>query len=324
MLGIETTDGIRLSGTDLYFDSLKKVPLSFVSNANKDSLPSHKKIIATPETIKLLGSKIKNSVILSCPYNQPFTLGKAKIELIPSGYILGASQMVVEEEGKRLIYTGDFKLRYSRTAEYIELRRCDILVMKCIYGLPKFNFPETEDVMDSILNFIRETLFDGKTPVIIVDQIGKAQDLISFLGNRSFDLSIHPSIVKYLKLYEEIGINIPDYENLKRKNLKNKVIIIPPYFRGADQIENIKSKKVCVVMGWSMDNGAFVRSTFKADIAFPLSNHAGYDELLQYVDIAKPKEIYLVEGFNIEFARTLNKYGYKAIPLKTPTQLPLF
>lgn len=324
MQGIDTTDGIRLSGTDLYFDSEKKVPLSFISNANVNSLPNHKKIIATPETIKLLGNKIKNSVVLSCPYNKPFTLGKAQIELIPSGYILGGSQIVVEEDGKRLVYTGDFKLRYSKTAEYIEMRRCDTLVMKCIYGLPKFSFPETEVVMESILDFIRETLSAGKIPIVVVDKMGKAQDLITYLGDRSFDMCLHPTIVKVLKLYEELGVKFPYYENLKRKNLKNKVVIIPPYFRGSNFIENIQNKKVCVVMGWSMDNGAFVRSAFKADVAFPLSNHAGYEELLQYVDVAKPKEIFLVDGFSIEFARTLNKYGYNAKPLKSPTQLNLF
>lgn len=324
MQGIDSTDGIRIKGTELYFDSVKKVPLSFVSNANIDNLPNHKKLVATPETIKLLGSKIRDSVVLSCPYNKPFTLGKSQIELIPSGYMLGSSQIVVEDDGRRIIYTGDFKLRYSKTSEYIEMRRCDVLIMKCIYGIPKFSFPDPELVMESILDFTRETLSAAKTPVIVVDKMGKTQDLITYLGDRSFDISLHPSIIRVIKLYEELGIKFPAYEHLKRKNLKNRVVIIPPYFRGSSIIENIPNKRVCVVMGWSMDNGAFVRSAFKAEVAFPLSNHAGYDELLQYVEIAKPKEILLIDGFCVEFARTLKKYGFNAKPLKSPTQLNLF
>ena len=84
-------NGILLKGTDLWFDAKKKVNLSFISNANIPSLPQHDRIIATPETLKLIEAKTPDSIALSCPYNRPFSLGNIKdrthtLGLFPRGF----------------------------------------------------------------------------------------------------------------------------------------------------------------------------------------------------------------------------------------------
>ena len=43
MLEISSSSEINLSGTDIYFDSKRAVPLSFVSSANINKLPEAKK-----------------------------------------------------------------------------------------------------------------------------------------------------------------------------------------------------------------------------------------------------------------------------------------
>ena len=192
MLEINSSSEIKLSGTDIYFDSKRAVPLSFVSSANIDRLPKSTKIIATPQTVKLLGGKIKGSAVLSSPYGKPFTLGSYSIELIPSGQMLGAAQVVVEKDGRRIVYAGSFKLRHTATAGYVELRRCDTLIVDCAYGAPKFVFPPPEAVMESIFEFVNRTLFEDNIPVILINPMGKAQDLIIFLGERDIELSLHP------------------------------------------------------------------------------------------------------------------------------------
>lgn len=140
-------EGIHIKDTDLWFDAKKPVKLSFISNANVSSFDSHERIISTPETIDLIGNKANGLNVLACPYNRPFSFGKLMIELLPSGYALGSSQIVVDSEGTRIVYTGDLKLRYSATSKYIEMRRCDKLIMKCRYALPKFLFPSDTEVL---------------------------------------------------------------------------------------------------------------------------------------------------------------------------------
>ncbi|HSE83590.1 MAG TPA: MBL fold metallo-hydrolase [Thermodesulfobacteriota bacterium] len=319
---IEYDEGIHLKGTDIWLDSKKKTRFSFISNASFNQFAPHEKIIATPQTLRLFGKEIKNSVVLECPFNHPFTLGKAQIELIPAGYVLGSSQIVVEIDGEKIIYTGDFKLRRTETAEPAEVRRSDILIMKCIYGLPKYVLPPSESVIDSIVAFVDESLSSGITPVLLVDALGKAQDVVKILGDMGYKFSLHRLIYKAIKVYEEFGISFSNYESFRPRELEGRILLIPPYLRGAELIERIEKKRIGVVTGWALDK-AFVKSVFRADEGFPLSNHADYNELLQLVEITKPKIVYLIHGFSTEFARTLLKRGFNAKPLETPSQLKL-
>ena len=324
MLEINSSSEIKLSGTDIYFDSKRAVPLSFVSSANVNKLPRSEKIIATPETIKLLGKKIKGSAVLSSPYGKPFTLGSYSIELIPSGQMLGAAQVVVEKDGRRIIYTGGFKLKNTATAGYADLRRCDTLIVDCAYGAPKFIFPPPEIVMESILEFVNRTLFEDKIPVILVNPLGKAQDLIIFLGERNVELSLHPAMAKTLRLYEELGVRIPPYGGIKRKHFKNNVLIAPLSYRDSAVVENLKRKKVAVISGRSMENGAFVRSALRAEVAFPLSNHFGYDEISEYLGVSRPENVIIRGNFSDSFTEGLEKDGWNITAFKKPRQLALF
>ena len=323
MCEIYYDEGIKIGGTDLWFDAKKRVNLSFISHANIPSLPEHDRIIATPETLKLLERKGSKSIALSCPYNRPFTLGNACIELIPSGYSLGSSQIVAEINNRRIVYTGDLKIRSSLTSNFIEIRRCDVLIMKCRYGLPEFYFPPHEELSNQIYEFSKESLYFNYTPVIFIDIFGKAQDLIAYIGNKNLNLSIHKSIYKYVQLYRELGVEFKNAEKYKAKDSRKKVLVFPLHKRTLKQIEQINKKRTCVVTGLAKGNEKVVQSTFKVDTAFAMSNHAGYDELVQYVEIVKPKEIFLIEGHSVEFANKLNSLGYNARPIESQIQLKL-
>ena len=324
MLEISSSSEIKLSGTAIYFDSKRAVPLSFVSSANVNKLPKSRKIIATPQTVKLLGNRIKGSAVLSSPYGKPFTLGSYSLELIPSGQMLGAAQLVVEKDGKRIVYAGSFKLRHTPTAGYAELRRCDTLIMDCAYGAPKFVFPRPEAVMESIFEFINRTLFEDRVPVILVNPMGKAQDLIIFLGERNVELSLHPAMVKTLRLYEELGVRIPPYGGIKRKHFKNNVLIAPLSYRNSAVVNRIGGKKVAVISGRSMGNGALIRSALQAEVAFPLSNHFGYDEISEYLEVSRPGNVIIRGDFSDSLADGLKKDGWNVTALKKPRQLALF
>lgn len=319
---IEYDEGIHINGTDLWFDSTKRALFSFLSNANVKEFVPHQKVIATPKTLRLSEKRIKNSVVLACPFNHTFSLGKVQVELIPAGYILGSSQIVIDLDGKRIIYAGDVKLRHSETAEPAQVKRCDVVIMKCAYGLPKYVFPPSQHVMESLIDFIDGSLSCGIVPILLVNVLGKAQDIAKVLGDMGYNLSLHMSIHKAIKIYEEFGISFSNYESFRPKKIEGKVLLLPPYLRGSELIEKIEKKRIGVVMGWAVDK-EFARSAYRADEAFPISNHADYDELLQFVEIARPKELYLIHGFSTEFARTLQKRGFNAKPLEKPSQLKL-
>jgi putative mRNA 3-end processing factor len=319
---IEYKEGIHLKSTDLWFDAKREVPLSFISNAEFNKFAPHKKIIATPQTIRLLGKKIRNSVVLACPFNRPFSLGRVQVELLPSGSMLGSSQISVDYDGKNVVYTGDLRLRSSETSERVRPKQCDILVIKCTYGLPNYVFPPTEEVMGSIKAFIDDSFSSGQAPVILANHLGSAPDLVKALGREGYSLSLHKSIFDVIKIYEEFGIDFLNYERFAQAKLENKVLVLPLSARDSEDLETIEDKRIGVIAGWALDRVS-VKSAFGADEAFPLSNHAGFDELINFVEIVKPKEVYVVNGFSVEFSLSLKRRGFNAKPLEKPSQLKL-
>jgi Cft2 family RNA processing exonuclease len=52
------------------------------------------------------------------------------------------------------------------------------------------------------------------------------------------------------------------------------------------------------------------------DAAFPLSNHADFNQLLNYVKQVKPKSVYTIHGFKDDFGNYVQKkLGIRAHPI---------
>lgn len=320
---IEYDKGIHLKGTDLWFDSRKKTKLSFISSASVDRFGAPEKIISTPQTVKLIEKRIKKSVVLACPYHRPFTLGNLQVELIPSGHMPGASQIVVNNGSKSIIYAGDLCLRQPLTSMSAHVKRCQILVLKCTYGIPKYNFPPSGQVIESLVDFIDASLSSGSSPVLLAENPGKAQDVMKILSGKGYRTSVHKSIYKVAEIYEQFGVELSNYESFKPKKLEGKVLIFPPQKGESKNLGRIKNKRVALVTEAANDEKSYMKSVFNADEIFSLSNHAGYYELLEFVEFVSPETVYLIQGHSTEFARTLQKRGYEAIPLERPVQLKL-
>ena len=82
----------------------------------------------------------------------------------------------------RFLYTGDFKLRQGRSAEPAEWRQADTLIMETTYGLPRYRFPPTEQVVQQIVAFCRDALEEGAVPVLLGYSLGKAQEILCALA----------------------------------------------------------------------------------------------------------------------------------------------
>ena len=76
-----------------------------------------------------------------------------------------------------------------------------------------------------------------------------------------------------------------------------------------------------MISGWALDPWTVPRHRY--DAAFPLSDHADYDDLLRFVTAVRPRLVYTVHGFAAEFARDLRERGIEAWALGRENQLDL-
>ena len=306
---IEYDGGIRIQGTDLWLDADRKKDFCFVSHAHIDHAKRHKKILATPQTAKFYQHRLGETETRILEFNQPKRIKGAKVELFPSGHILGASQILVEKGGVRMVYTGDFKLRGCLTAERIQIKKCDILIMESTFGLPDYVFPPRKEIIKKLTGFVKKTLSQNQTPVVLAYSLGKAQEAMKILGNLGFKLSVHSSILKLASVYQRFGIKFKNCYRYYSRDLKGKVLLTPPWLRNSKMINNIPKKRIAMLTGWALDPGA--KGTYGADEVIPLSDHADFWELTQYVKKASPQKIYTLHGFT-EFVSHLRALGYDA------------
>ncbi|HEX4638386.1 MAG TPA: ATP-dependent DNA ligase, partial [Chthoniobacterales bacterium] len=122
-------------------------------------------------------------------------------------------------------------------------------------------------------------------------------------------------------IYEQFGQSFCKYVRYNKNDVGGKVLICPPSASHSPMIEKIPRKRVAMISGWAVEPSAIYR--YQVDAAFPLSDHADYNDLVRYVDLVKPKRVLTLHGFAAEFARDLRERGIEAWALSEENQMEL-
>ena len=101
---------------------------------------------------------------------------------LPAGHVFGSAMLHVAGPQGTLLYTGDFKLRPSATAEPRRPPRVDVLVMESTYGEPRYRLPPRDEAIAQLVGIVQRTLEAGRTPVVHAYVLGKAQEVTRILS----------------------------------------------------------------------------------------------------------------------------------------------
>ena len=323
---IEARDGgIYLPEADFWLDPSRKKSSAFVSHAHGDHYAPHEETICSKATGALVRERFRRKGFYrELEYGEVIGIGGYDVEIFPAGHTLGASQILVRRpaDGASLIYTGDFKTRDGLTAEATEVRQADTLIMETTFGLPKYEFPSLEEVRAMVLDFCKESLAQRKVPVLLGYSFGKAQEIMAMLNGTDYDLVIYPTIKKLMGVYEDFGFEFPPYEEFELgMELAGRVLVMPPVGRKHNPLADAKGLRRAMFSGWGIDPGAKYR--YRVEEVFPLSDHAGYSDLVAFVKEVNPRQVLTTHGYTAEFARDLRRLGIEAWSLKGTDQLEL-
>src|SRR5512140_2692887 len=134
-------NGLKLTKADLAIDVRRRQPRAFISHAHSDHIARHEYALCTPETAALYQHRLGPRPTLPLPYRTPIEWGGLRLTTFPAGHCLGSAMLLAEDGDESLLYTGDFKLGESATAERAELPHADILVIESTYGQPAYRLP---------------------------------------------------------------------------------------------------------------------------------------------------------------------------------------
>jgi len=307
---------IRLLDSVLTLDSRSYSEACCISHAHTDHIRTHRRVFASPATVELMKRRVRNVRATAINFNESFDFDGYRITFLPAGHILGSAQILVERDGQRLLYSGDFKLEKNFTAEALQFAPCNLLIMECTFGHPRYQFPPREKIIARLCDWAHVALRNGKTPVVYAYALGKSQEAMKILSDNGFELCVHPSILRLAKVYEQFGYHFGEVVPYRRSEpAANRVLIMPSSARRTRQMDKLANKRTLYLSGWAIDANAKYR--FGVDEALPLSDHADFPGLIEYVRRANPKKIFTTHG-PADFAGHLRAIGYQAEPLGAP------
>ena len=333
---------LYVEAIDLWIDSMRTRERCYVSHGHSDHAREHGVVLATPNTAKICRARftrraqraVQTSLLepVAPPrppaqfeehaFNEPWISGQHRLTLFPAGHVLGSSQILIEGEHGRFVYTGDFKLDPSLTAEPPEVKTCDVVLMECTYGRPQYAFPPRTEVAGEMIAFAKDALECGAVPVFFAYSLGKAQEAVAILGNAGFKLTVHGAVETMCDVYRACGVTLPEYQRYDAHRFDpQSVMIWPPSGRALPKTLRGKAVRTAVLTGWTLDRGALFR--YGVDRGFALSDHADYPALLRYIELARPKKVLLNHGRR-DFAYRLRAVGVDAEYLEEHAQLALF
>jgi len=321
---VQFRNGVWLPQTGWWLDAHFAVARSFVSHAHSDHIAAHREVLCSAVTARLLRARLAaRRIEHALPFAQPEALdAETTVTLHPAGHVFGSAQcLLANERHGTLLYTGDFKLRPGRSAEPCATPRADVLIMETTFGLPRYVFPPTDQVLAEIVDFCRQALADQETPILLCYSLGKSQELLQSLASAQLSVMLHPQTFHLTRIYEELGQKFPPYQLFAPGKLAGSVLICPPQAGRSAALQAIPARRTAAITGWAVDAGAIYR--YQCDAAFPRSDHADFPDLVAFVERVQPRLVLTVHGFAREFAQTLRSRGLEAWALGADNQLEM-
>src|SRR3989442_5516143 len=120
---------------------------------------------------------------------QSFDIGSASVTLVNAGHIPGSAQTLIEQEGKRLLYTGDFNRQPTRLVDGADpqYKNLDAMILEGTYATE--DHPVRDGLEKEFVEKVTEVVERGGVVLVPAFGVGRSQELLSVLSAYHFE---HP------------------------------------------------------------------------------------------------------------------------------------
>lgn len=257
-----------------------------------------------------------------------FKIGNLNIKFFPTNHIKGSVGICVEYNNKKIVYTGDFSFNRQCTTQYIdqsnfyEFKDADYLIMETTCGYKNIDLPYIYN-KKLFTYFVDLSIKNNKKVIVPSFSVGIAQEYFELINNSTIkaNVIVDGSAIRVNEYYNKRKNNVIANNQLnhnKRKNIEEKyyendIIIVSSglindislaekYFDLALNDKNMVTILKCKTIGKNLLerklNAYDSISINLIDIS--LSSHANYEDLLNTINMIKPKNLVMVHGKGIK------------------------
>lgn len=188
--------------------------------------------------------------------------GKIRFQYLNSGHIPGGASILMEIEGKRLLYTADVNTENTNLmvpSDIDQLQDIDILITENTYG--DREHPEKKTEEDGFLAAVNETINAGGSVLVPAFSVGRSQEIMILLDKLDSEIPIYLDGMarKVMTMVAETDDKYIDNKDLVARMMKRTHMIKKPTER--DHIG--KMKGVVIVSTSGMVQGGPVMTYMK-------------------------------------------------------------
>ena len=316
----------------------------------EDSIELNKKKHAHPKFKKTELRSFLNSYT-PYGYKERFEFGDYVISLHDAGHITGSAITRIENQrnGKRLVYTGDFKLSPQTLHNGAEVVESDVLVIESTYAIKEH--PDRENLIKLFIENIKKIIENNGVALIPVFAVGRSQEVLAILEKNK--LTNYTHLDGMARAATQITLDHPgfiDHGDLLKSAMTKVTTLKKPHEREKalegggivvttagmlsggpvlNYITKLNNRSMIFLTGFQAENTngrrllenrpliiddqrVFIKTPFSF---YDLSAHAGQEDLYNYVKRSDPDTVICVHGDDestIAFKDWLELEGFEA------------
>lgn len=296
-----TKRGAVLLGKHVACDGFNEArPLRVITHAHSDHLPGLRKSLkrceavimtsATRDLINVLENpfSLVGENVRTLEYEEAFEYETEEMTLHYSDHILGAAQVLVEdEEGTRILYSGDFRIPYT------PIIQTDVLVIEATYGNPYRVRPFQSEVKNVLVSLVEEAVKQG--PVYLFGYHGKIQEVMQILHEARVGVPfvVPEKVFRVSSVCERYGMRFGRHLLLSSSEeaqsmLRHGDSFLAFYHMASRKHINDAAFRI-YVSGWEFSSPCRMISSNECRVA--MSGHSDFYGLLRYVEGSRPKMV---------------------------------
>ena len=311
-----TPKGLYCPTGDFYIDPPEPVDRAVITHAHADhARPGCGSYLSTAASGPILKHRLGDGINLrTLEYGETLSLSGLHISLHPAGHILGSAQIRMELDGQVWVVSGDYKTEADRTCASFEPIECHTFVTESTFGLPIFRWQAQGVILEDINAWWRNNRDLGKTSLLFVYALGKAQRVLSGLDPSIGPILTHGAVEHINACYRREGIHLPETRWVgdidASDDLDGAIVLAPPSADNGSWTRKFKHLSRAFVSGWMQIRGHRRRRAI--DRGFVLSDHCDWHQLNSAIKKTSADAIWVQHGYSAELARWLQESGRDA------------
>ncbi|MEM1215213.1 MAG: ligase-associated DNA damage response exonuclease [Bacteroidota bacterium] len=318
---LEFTDrGLYCPPADVYIDPWKPVPRALITHGHSDhSKWGHQYYLCTKTAAPVIRYRLGKINLETIAYGETRTINGVRFSFHPAGHILGSAQIRIEYKGEVWVTSGDYKLEDDGLAEAFEPVKCHTFITESTFGLPIYRWEPQAEIHAEINDWWRQNQALGKTSVLFVYALGKAQRVLRGLDPSIGRIYTHGAVENTNEVMRQQQVELPDTirvtPTINKKEYVGQMVVAVPSALGSPWLRKFSPASLGYVSGWMRLRGP--RRRRSVDRGFVLSDHADWPGLNEAITATGAERVFVTHGYTEVFSKWLREQGLDAQVVQT-------